>query len=79
LPTFSSLEQGQLVILYVSATHAAISGALMVEKEIVGNVKATISNVLCVGGPHRIQEILFINGKDLLRHCHECPQALTLF
>jgi hypothetical protein len=41
LPTFSSLEHGQLVILYVSATHTAISGALMVEKEIVGNVKAT--------------------------------------
>jgi hypothetical protein len=30
LPTLSSLEQGQLLILYVSATHIAVSGALVV-------------------------------------------------
>jgi hypothetical protein len=41
LPTFSSPEQGQPLILYVSATHSAISGALVVEKEIVGNGKTT--------------------------------------
>jgi hypothetical protein len=34
-----SLEKGQPLILYVSAVHAAISGALVVEKEIVGNGK----------------------------------------
>jgi hypothetical protein len=34
LPTLSSLEQGQPLILYVSATHSVVSGALVVEKEI---------------------------------------------
>jgi hypothetical protein len=33
LPTLSSLEQGQPLILYVSTTHSAVSGALVVEKE----------------------------------------------
>jgi hypothetical protein len=41
--------------------------------------EATIPSVLCFGGPHRVQKILFRNGKDLLRRCYECPQALTLF
>jgi hypothetical protein len=35
LPTLSSLEQGQPLILYVSTTHSAVSGALVVEKEIM--------------------------------------------
>jgi hypothetical protein len=35
----SSPEKGQPLILYVSATHAAVSRALMVEKEIVSNGK----------------------------------------
>jgi hypothetical protein len=39
LPTLSTPEQGQPLILYVSATYSAISGALVVEKEIVGNGK----------------------------------------
>jgi hypothetical protein len=39
LPTLSRLEQGQPLILYVSATHSAVSGALVVEKETVGNDK----------------------------------------
>jgi hypothetical protein len=34
LPTLSSPEQGQPLILYVSATHSAVSGALVVKKEI---------------------------------------------
>jgi hypothetical protein len=34
LPTLSSLEQGQRLILYVSATHTVVSGALVVEKEV---------------------------------------------
>jgi hypothetical protein len=34
LPTLSSLEQGQPLILFVSATHSAISGGLVVEKEV---------------------------------------------
>jgi hypothetical protein len=33
LPTLSSLEQGQPLILYISATHLVVSGALVVEKE----------------------------------------------
>jgi hypothetical protein len=33
LPTLSSLEQGQPLILYVSATHTVVRGALVVEKE----------------------------------------------
>jgi hypothetical protein len=32
-PTLSSPEQGQPLILYVSATHSIVSGALVVEKE----------------------------------------------
>jgi hypothetical protein len=39
LPTLSSLQQGQPLILYVSATHSAISGALVTRKEITQNGK----------------------------------------
>jgi hypothetical protein len=39
LPTLSSPEQGQPLILYVSATHSAVSGALVVEKEVSTNGK----------------------------------------
>jgi hypothetical protein len=41
LPALSSLEQGQPLILYVSATHSAISGALVTEKEIIQSGKTT--------------------------------------
>jgi hypothetical protein len=40
LPTLSSPEQGQPLILYVSTTHSVVSGAQVVEKETVGNSKA---------------------------------------
>jgi hypothetical protein len=33
MPTLSSLEQGHPLILYVSATHSVISGALVIEKD----------------------------------------------
>jgi hypothetical protein len=33
LPTLSSLEQGHPLILYVSAMHSVVNGALVVEKE----------------------------------------------
>jgi hypothetical protein len=33
LPTLSSPEQGQPLILYVSVTQSVVSGALVVEKE----------------------------------------------
>jgi hypothetical protein len=33
LPTLSSPEQGQPLILYVSTTHSVVSGALVIEKE----------------------------------------------
>jgi hypothetical protein len=39
LLTLSSLEQGQPLILYVSATHSAVSGALVIVKETVKNGK----------------------------------------
>jgi hypothetical protein len=39
LPTLSSPEQGRPLILYVLATHVAISRALVVEKETVGKGK----------------------------------------
>jgi hypothetical protein len=39
LPTLSSPEQGQPLILYVSAMHSAISRALVIEKEIMQNGK----------------------------------------
>jgi hypothetical protein len=39
LPTLSSPELGQPLILYVSATHSAVSGALVVEKEVSRNGK----------------------------------------
>jgi hypothetical protein len=41
LPTLSSLEQGQSLIIYVSATQSIISGGLEVEKEVVKGVKTT--------------------------------------
>jgi hypothetical protein len=37
----STPEQGQPLILYVSATHLAVSGALVVEKEIMHKDKTT--------------------------------------
>jgi hypothetical protein len=40
LPTLSNPEQGQPLILYVSATHAVVSGALVLEKDTIGNGKA---------------------------------------
>jgi hypothetical protein len=33
LSTLSSLEQGQPLIIYVSATHLEVSGALLIEKD----------------------------------------------
>jgi hypothetical protein len=39
LPTLSSLEQGQPFILYVFATQSAVSGTLVVKKEIKKNDK----------------------------------------
>jgi hypothetical protein len=39
LPTLSSIEQGQPLILYVSATHSVVSRALVTEKEVMQNGK----------------------------------------
>jgi hypothetical protein len=41
LPTLSSLEQGQSLIIYVAATQSIISGGLVVEKEVIKGVKTT--------------------------------------
>jgi hypothetical protein len=59
LPTLSSLEQGHALILYVSATHSSISSALVSEKEVTQNSEAAVPSVLCVEGPHGVQEVLF--------------------
>jgi hypothetical protein len=41
LPTLSSVEQGQPLILYISATHTVVSEALVIEKEAAQGVGAT--------------------------------------
>jgi hypothetical protein len=41
LPILSSPEQGQPLIMYVSATHSTISRALVIEKETTHNDKTT--------------------------------------
>jgi hypothetical protein len=41
LSTLSSLEQGQPLILYVSAMHSAVNRALIVEQETTHNNKTT--------------------------------------
>jgi hypothetical protein len=46
LPTLSSPEQGQPLILYVSATHGVVRGALVVEKEIVSKGKVSKQQLL---------------------------------
>jgi hypothetical protein len=46
LPTLSSLEQGQPLILYVSVTHSAASGSLVVEKETACNNKIAKQQLL---------------------------------
>jgi hypothetical protein len=56
LPTLSSPEQGQPIILYVCATHSIVSGALVVKK--MGTVgscgKTAIPNIFHSVGPSRI-------------------------
>jgi hypothetical protein len=42
----SSPEQGQPLILYVSATHLAVSGALVIEKETMHNDKTAKQQLL---------------------------------
>jgi hypothetical protein len=54
LPTLSSLEQGQPLILYVSATHSAISKALVAEKETTHNGKTAKQQFLM----HFVPEVL---------------------
>jgi hypothetical protein len=39
LPTLSSPNQGQPLILYFSVTHSAVNGALVVRKEVTKNGK----------------------------------------
>jgi hypothetical protein len=54
LPTLSSPEQGQPLILYISAMHSAVSGAQIIEKETTQNNKAAVIGVFHFGGPYRI-------------------------
>jgi hypothetical protein len=46
LATLPSVEQGQSLILYVSATHLAVSGALVIEKETTHNNKIVKQQLL---------------------------------
>jgi hypothetical protein len=41
LPTLLSPEQGHPLILYISAIHSAVSGALVVEEEVTKDGKIT--------------------------------------
>jgi hypothetical protein len=43
------------------------------------NHEAIVPNLFCLGGPNRVQEVLFRDGEDLLRNRHECRENLTLF
>jgi hypothetical protein len=54
LTTLSSLEQGQTLILYVSATHSVFSRSLVVETETTHNSKTTKQQLLV----HFISEVL---------------------
>jgi hypothetical protein len=40
--------------------------------------EAVVSSILRIGGPDKVQEILFQNGEDLLCNHHECQEASTL-
>jgi hypothetical protein len=82
LPTISSLEQGQPLILYVSATHSVVRGALVIKKENTHNNKTTkpllpvyfVSEVLT--GSKRFYSKM---EKNLLHSQHERKEALALF
>jgi hypothetical protein len=78
LLTLSSLEQGQPLILYVSATHSAASEALVIEKENTHNNK-TMKQQLPV---YFMSEVLTRSKKfhsemekNLLRSHHEREEA----
>jgi hypothetical protein len=73
LPTLASPQLDQLLILYVSATHTAISGALVQEKEILKVPIYFVSEAL-VGS-----KVLSGIGKDMLCHSHVCKKASALF
>jgi hypothetical protein len=45
LPTFVSPQSDQPLILYVSATHTVVSGALVQEREILNGNKKTLQQV----------------------------------
>jgi hypothetical protein len=81
LPTLSSPEQEHPLILYISATHSAVPGALVVEKEVAHKDKTMkqqlpmyfVSEVL-TGSKKFYSE----KKKNLLHNIHECMKALTL-
>jgi hypothetical protein len=57
--------------------HSPVSGALVVEKEIMEegkNYEAGICRVFCLGGLDGIQEILVRGGKDLLHSHYELQE-----
>jgi hypothetical protein len=46
LPMLSSIEEGQPIILYISAMHLAVSRALVIEKETIHNNKIAKQQLL---------------------------------
>jgi hypothetical protein len=61
LPTLSTLEQGHPLILYVSATHSVVSGALVMKKRsclVRSCGKTAIPSLFHIGGFSRVQKVL---------------------
>jgi hypothetical protein len=78
LPTLSSLEWGQPLILYVLAMHSAVNRALVTEKEITQNGKTTVLSVFHFRGPHGVQDVPFRDGEIFLCCHHECMQSFNI-
>jgi hypothetical protein len=80
LPTLLSPQQGQPLILYVSAMHSAVSRALVVAKEITHEDK-TMKQQFPV---YFVLEVLagskkFYSEMDKIGNCYERTEALALF
>jgi hypothetical protein len=80
------LEPGQQLILYISASHIAISGVLVQEKEVTKNGKTTkqqfpvyfVSEIFTIISDG-VQEVLFQFVKKLLCNGNEWQKASPLF
>jgi hypothetical protein len=79
LPMLSSLEQGQPLILYDSATHSIVSGALFVEKKVAHKGATTKQQYLV----YFVSEVFVTprvsNPHDYVNHIFKRPQVLMNF